>query len=98
MLTAKEKTNITYRLVVVLMVSVVRDLAYSFTNRPDTHMAASARTPLTLMLPELRGKTGRVPTKVLRCRNVSLASRFEIQKNIITQKAWQCSNFLAFPD
>ena len=34
------------------MVSVVRDLSYSYMNRPDTHITANARIPL--MLPELR--------------------------------------------
>lgn len=82
MLTAKKKTNIipTHRIVVVLIVSVVRDLSSSVMNKPDIKMAAKARTSSTLMLPGWSEKVGRVPTNVLDRGDVFLVSRFEIQK------------------
>lgn len=83
MLTAKKKTNIipTHRIVVVLIVSVVRDVSSSVMNKPDIKMAAKARrTSSTLMLPGRSEKVGRVPTNVLDREDVFLVSRFEIQK------------------
>lgn len=82
MLTAKKKTNIipTHRIVVVLIMSVVRDLSSSVMNKPDIKMAAKARTSSTLMLPGRSEKVGRVPTNVLDRGDVFLVSRFEIQK------------------
>lgn len=43
-------------------------------------MAAKARISLTLMLPGLRKKAGRVPTNVLDVGNVFLHPTVEIQK------------------
>lgn len=80
MLTAREKTNITYGAVVVLIVSIVRDLSYSVMNRPDIQMAAKAWISLTLMPPGLRKKAGRIPTNVLDVGNVFLVPTVEIQK------------------
>lgn len=79
-LTARKKTNVIYRTVVVLIVSIVRDLSYSVMNKPDIQMAAKARISLSLMLPGLRKQIGRVPTNVLDIGNVFLVPRVEIQK------------------
>lgn len=95
MLTAKEETNITYRLVAVLIVSVVRDLSYSLTNRPDMHMTASARTLVTLMLPELRRKTGRIPTKVLDVGMCPWPPGLRFRKTLSPRK--HCSAVISWP-
>lgn len=65
MLTTRKKTNSTYRTVVVLIVSALRNLSCSVVNRPDIQMTAKDRISLTLVLLVLRKKAGKIPTNVL---------------------------------